>query len=484
MNTDYKSYSLDELSELLQSHMHNKHFFRKGLYQIISDGEITEDSYGMNLRRQSYDNCVFQRTNLEQAGLVDSYFNICKFNNINAMGANMSHSIYRDCVFETDLFGTNFDNSLFYNCKFHGYTLENCIFTNVKFSNCEFIDCTFNSLSFENATFTDNTILDGVKLNRLNFEGVYWENINLKNIRLPFPTIPYIIGGLNCIAKLLNTDNNVFITSHKEKSWGKITLKEYMDLLPAIKEYYLKLEEISDTNGTTDYFPLANIFEFQSDIENAYKCVLKGIKFSIFNKHYHMIHYFCKMVQLSDKFTNHQKSNLFQQILTFVSSFTDEKINEQELSKYLISAKETLLSTNEKPYATVIFDTDINGNDFESIKSFIKIIDDSANKAFPNNGIRYHTELRHNSPVSIALTAFSNPDTVKQMLEFIIAAMGLTASTLNMVNAIKSFGKVASIKKEKSKSSDKNDTNINISNEFNECNFSECNIYICYFNKK
>ena len=62
-------------------------------------------------------------------------------------------------------------------------------------------------------------------------------------------------------------------------------IKEYLALLPYFEKYYFKTE---------DFFPLANIYLSQGELDKAKSAILKGILFSITNNDFRQIKYLCK----------------------------------------------------------------------------------------------------------------------------------------------------------------------------------------------
>ena len=86
---------------------------------------------------------------------------------------------------------------------------------------------------------------DNVTFKNLNLEYTQFINVKINDTALPFPTIPFIINGINY---LMHTKDKVFVKSAKA---DKITKDEYLNILPHLKIYYEK---------THNYFPLANIY--------------------------------------------------------------------------------------------------------------------------------------------------------------------------------------------------------------------------------
>lgn len=285
----------------------------------------------------------------------------------------------------------NFNNSLFSNKTI----LENLYFEHSVFYGSAFIDSEIKNVTFFSCTLTDtifsNMSMENVKFNDLNIDYAVFDNVYMNNVILPFSQITFSFGLL---PYLMKTKDNVYITS-VSNSDGYITIKEYLALLPYFEKYYFKTE---------DFFPLANIYLSQGELDKAKSAILKGILFSITNNDFRQIKYLCKLIYTYSVFSFHERKQIYDYI-NFHISFCD--MNPDLLYKYNVYKNEIdclLLNNNKNGIVTCEIDIWTNVYPNESIKlgELIAVIEQIIEQDKSQIG-EHRIVCRHNSAEEIMI---------------------------------------------------------------------------------
>lgn len=343
-------------------HVENKDFYYRNAYAITKNLDISGDFKNKNLRRSYYLQSNFNDCDFTGVGLTDSIFKQTHFNSKALIdNANFESSYFFDCDFHSEkpynyvgFSKSNFYNSVFYGIDFYHCKMSDILFQNSLFENCNFDNTTFDSSIFCNANF------DNVTFKNLNLEYTQFNNTHFNNTALPFPTIPFIING---IAYLKTTSDKVFIKSAK---YGKITKSQYLEMLPYLKTFYVKTE---------NYFPLANIFIADKDIENSYNAIKNGVIQSIFLNNYRQLKNYCILADTCNLFDIHEKKSLIDIINeNFQMCLKNNYLFYLPITQNIYDLQNTLLKSNSASL-TVSFRTNIVNNNYCALSEFYKIID-------------------------------------------------------------------------------------------------------------
>jgi len=401
--------SLEEITE----HVVNKNFYYRNAYFSTKNPNIRESFVNENHRRSVYCDSNFYLADFTGTGFTDSLFRNTNFKNCNFESCNFESCYMFECDFinETPYLWASFAKSYFYESNFKNVCFDRCRLSDTIFHNSTLEGCDFDNTSFDGTVF-NNTILDNVSFKNLNLEYAQFNNIHINNTALPFPTIPFIVNGINY---LMNTTDNVYIKSAKK---GQISKDEYLELLPHFKFYYEK---------TSNFFALSNIYIAEGDVNNAYKSISNGIKLSIDLNNYKQLKNYCILIRSSSLFNiKHKKaflemiSRLFNQKLLINYNFYNP------MTQRFFELKNIILSSDSASL-TVSFKTNIKNNDYKVLSSFYKTID----VLISTVGIEsnYSVNFSYNSDAEI-IAIINSIDTT------IIVAL-ITAFTTLLVSGIK-----------------------------------------------
>lgn len=107
---------------------------------------------------------------------------------------------------------------------------------------------------------------------------------------------------MNGLTYLMSTSDEVYVKSSKQ---GQISKDEFLTLIPSFKVFYEK---------TNNFFPLANIYISERNIEKAYEFIEKGIRLSIFLNSYRQLKYYCILANICNLFDVHKRKGLLKTI--------------------------------------------------------------------------------------------------------------------------------------------------------------------------
>lgn len=385
---------LDRATDQLQAHVNSKRNYIGNQYIFSQGARLEVDWQSQNHRREYYSNCSFIHCNLEEAGFTGGIFSDTAFSDCNINFTNLNNSTFKTCSWVDGganfYTGTNFSQSVFLDCTLDRIWLHGGNFSNARFVNTMINSCRFRSTQFEGTIF-DNTFLDHVRFGKLNLEFVHFRNVHCDTVTLPFPSIPYIFGG---IAYLLNTTDRVRVTSAKSES-KKISREEYLSLLPTLTTYFA---------GTKSFFPLSNILLAQGETQRAKDFVLAGISQSLFLRNYELLFHLCELISENSMLSGRECIDLYTDIWLSAKS---QKITQHDyflLDCTMQKIQQTLLSFNQDKICFVL-ETNISSTNstkvsvlLSELEQFSILIDCNA---------KNRIELRHCSPYEIFITIWT-----------------------------------------------------------------------------
>ena len=347
--------------EHITEHVINKNFYYRKAYSVTKNPNIQESFENQNQRRSYYLESNFNNCNLKGTGFTDSIFKDSSFNNCEIEHSNFESSYFFDCYFQNDkpYVSISFATSFICNSTFKDISFDRCRLSNIAFYNCTIEGCNFDNTSFDGAVF-NHTVLDAVFFKNLNLEYTQFNNVHINNTALPFPTIPFIINGINY---LRHTTDNVLVKSAKK---GEITKEEYLDLLPYLKTYYEK---------TNHYFPLANIYIAENNVKKAFEAIQRGIYQAIILNNYRQLKYYCILVKSCGLFSIHQKKSL--------GKFISREFNNRLLENFgfyspivtHFTELNNILLGSDQAVLIVSFKTNITNDNYSILSLFYKTID-------------------------------------------------------------------------------------------------------------
>lgn len=391
--------------EKLTSHMKNKQYYLHDRRITYSDTKIEVDYATKNLNQSFFNNCKFVNCNFKCASFINSKFLNCKFINCNLTSTNFRNSIIEKCIFYKD---DNFINTRFGDCRISDSEFDGCYFNSIIldeaiFNNCRFTNNFWNAVSTYLCEFEDK-IFDSVVFRNMNFEYSIFNGIHMNNMKLPFPTIPYIYGGLKYLA---TTNDNVRITSQHDVKIG-ISKSEYLLQLDNLEIFY---------TYTCNYFPLANIYLAKQKLNQCKAAIIYGIKSSILKSDFRMIEMFARLISFNSVFTMHERYDLFNNTISNIANSKSVK-KDNEINKCIFNLRTYLFNTGNDSSLHLSIKTNINSE--EKLSKLINVIE---NAILTDKKCNYNIEIRHNSPYELFLNLFSDYETICYTLGILILSL-------------------------------------------------------------
>ncbi len=399
----------------LSSHMKNKHYYLHDRKIAYKDTIITEDYSTKNLNQAVFINCKFVDSNLSCVSFVNSKFFNCEFYNCNLSSINFRNSIISDCVFNGN---NSFNNSKLGNCK-----LLNCHFFSCELNSVSFDEATLCSCKFEknkwNAVTTDlckfdSCFFDSVVFRNMNFEFSIFRDIHMHNMKLPFPTIPYIYGGLQY---LISTNDDINITSQHNLKEG-ISKEKYLDELHNLEVFY---------SYSCNYFPLANIYFAQEKKLQGKAAIVYGINKAIENHDYRMIENYARLIQINSVFDMTERYNLYYNTISKIS--TQEAISYDDANRCLFNFRTFLFNSGDDSSFHLSIKTGIESE--TQLANLICKIEEVIRSAQTTSS--YSIELRHNSPFELFVNLFADYDSVCYLLGSLLLFLKGIDTVINKV---------------------------------------------------
>ncbi|OON96038.1 MAG: hypothetical protein ATN36_06750 [Epulopiscium sp. Nele67-Bin005] len=411
------SHDIKNVTKRLTKHMNNKEYYRIQTEPTFQDGNIPKDFEfeGKNLRELNFKNCTFENISCTKTGFSGSIFYKCNFYITLPMTKEMMYNDtnFSSCYFiegnfkDLCLNNTRFNESIFTDTNFKNCTFDSVSMTGCKFINCSFENCIWDSLYLENAIFK-NCHINSTKFKKMNFEFVTFDNIELENVILPFPTIPFIFGGLQyLISNKDNTDKKISISSATTKKG--ISIEEYLLNIPDLIAYYTEKKS---------FFPLIILklaTQASNDANEIQNLLEEGLLATIKNSQFRMIKNYCKLINFIPIEKPSFKQELYFKVIKEIQSFNHIQ---KEIFSPEISALQNSLLGSTNLSTTIYFETDIEHTQIEKIATLYQAIDNALDKK-----CYYKIQLMHNSPIAafIEISTFisENPVEIFQSLEAI-----------------------------------------------------------------
>lgn len=390
MTNELSENNIDTSIELLLQHCKNKKKFRKDIH-MISTGQTDSNNYSnRSIRRSRYSQTQFDKAVFNSSAAAGSNFDICTFYNCEIENAN-----FQECTFinssiinnppKKSIKHSNFNESLFSD----NFSIENAYFEHSVFYNTAFIggkikNTTFYSCTLEGANFS-NVVMENVKFNDLNIDYAVFENVYMNKVILPFSQICYTFGVLSYLEK---TDDEVYITSASNEN-GYIKKDEFLSLIPHFIKYYRE---------TQDYFPLANIYFYLNEYENAKQYIKIGILTAVAEGDFRRIKYLSKLIYIYHVYDFHERQEIYDYIYSHISF---ANANESLLYNYKTFKNEIegyILNNNNSGIVTAKIDikTDILHNDAARMGILLSTIEEIIEIHKSTNG-EHSILCRHNS---------------------------------------------------------------------------------------
>lgn len=393
-NVFFNEDDFDSSIQALLKHSKNKTRFKKNPFYTSTGGTDSSDYTSKSLRRSNFSKKTFDHTIFNNCGTSGAHFSLCDFNNCQFKNANFQESTFSGGIIqynmgENPIINSNFNHSLFTNeFKIDNVLFQHCVFQGTAFIDCRIKNATFFSSTLEDTLFL-NTSMEKVSFSDLNIDYSVFENIHMHQVTLPFSQICFSFGLL---PYLLSTNDEIYISSANTKI-GYIPKDEYLKLIPEFLQYY---------TGTSDYFPLANIYLALGKNEQAKNAITKGLLLAITDYDFQRIKYLCKLIYSYSVFNYHERKTIYDYINSHICfSDADSRLQynytvyKNEINNYLLNNNKPNILTSE-----INIITEINYSNSILLGSTLSIIEESIEYGKSSIG-EHNISIRHNSNVEI-----------------------------------------------------------------------------------
>ena len=411
-------------------------FARKFLDELGSDGVknnnrpfgtgkgllILEDFTGDSIKRSRLVDSQFTGSDFSMAAVTGSQFTRVDFDNCHLLGANFQNCDFLESTFHAD----DWERKVIQFCHFGQSSFVNCSFDAVLFSGCSFHQVTFQGSHFNGAQIESSTLegaefigckLTGIELSHINLDFATFQNCQMSKVGFALYQVPYTFGLLDY---LLSTDDDVWLSVSKDGVEREVELDEYREILPYLEVYYADLEE---------YFPLANLMLATERREEAYDCVIAGIKKAMGEFDFRMVEYFAQLATQNNIFSMAEKK----QIYSIVEQTALEKVTKAaDMHRYLLHKswiRDILLNDMYgQQTLEMSFETSIPMDDFEAASELGQMLNEVCERYTDKKSI-HRVELRHSSNFQIIMTIGAN---LTAVLSCLTAVMNTVVAGMNI----------------------------------------------------
>ena len=403
-----------DAATLLQSHVVGKRAYALSHYQFKNGERITGSFHGQNRRREYFQGCMFDHADLSGAGFAGGIFRSCTFRSCNMEGLNLRDCKFVDCVFEQEdslpriqRRAVNFARSMFWECSFQGTRWEDSQFDSVLFYRTTISDTTFCSCNFENSQFVE-TILQTVRFRAMNLEFSHFKSLRCDDVMLPFPSVPFIFGGLSY---LKNTQDTVRVTSATRKPGQGISAREYISLLPELETYY---------GYSKAFFPLTSIYLAEKRYRDAADSACEGVKLVLAMRDYRMARFLCMQISSNALLSPSDAMTLYTSILTSAREDRLSPSDRYQFEFYRPSIERSLLSAGETTL-NIILSTPIEEVSDPRFVLIVNVLEECI--ALAGKDVRSSITIRRCSPIELFLDVAAQAVTVYAVLMCVLKAI-------------------------------------------------------------
>lgn len=377
-NTGQVEEAVSILDKYIALAQNNNRLFKSGINLSLS-GEYND----ISLKRSTLIDSSAQNTKFINAALTGSYFSQVYFKNSKFDESNLQYCQFIQNNFkQIDIYSTNLSYSNFYNTMFENVVFKGSTVSEILFEDCTFENCKFTSSMLENTIFLCCTFRH-VEFVNTNIEYMELKNCKLDDIYLPMSQVPYVFG---LFQNLPETENSIKLGTDKRT----ISLEEYKNLKESLIIYYTSISE---------YFPLANIYLADFELDNAYECIRMGMQQSIIQRNFRMLKFFCKQAKQGNFFDYDKLKSLYVVIEKYIKTQSLNIYEQRSFIHNIGEIRSTLLDNIDGfPTVCITLQTNIDSSEIKKIMQFIDYIDTTIEQICEQKVS--HIEYRHNSDAS------------------------------------------------------------------------------------
>lgn len=338
------------------------------------------------LYESSFKKCIWEKCDLTNVSGNGCQFIACDFWESDIINAAFQHSIFEDNIFYNikKFLGSNLAYSIFEWNIIKKTDIDGCAFTGATFNNTTIQDCSIKHSNFELCVFQNTTFIN-VDLSNLALKYVFFKDVKMHNVILPFMQLPYTFGGMRYV---LNQADNVKISTTNSLK-PSMSVKEYKKMLPQLIDFFYK---------QNDYFPLANCYFANDQIDNAKEANKTGILKSTSVCDFRKLYFFCIQATQEIRISKDERRDIYNQISNSIRFENLSGAEYREFRHYYPMIKRLMFDNPyNNPTLSFSIHTNIAADNYNNLGLLMKALDMAAD----NSGAildSKHLEIRHNSP--------------------------------------------------------------------------------------
>lgn len=447
---EYREQQLKESCQALAPHVSH---FACDIKSILGESRVQETIHGAD-----YSDYSMKRTSSTGCTFCDS-----KFHTVAATGSRWKDVVFQNCSFDYSNFQfCNFSGSKFYSvlprhdkndellstrisgCAFFGAYFSKTIFADIDIKGSSFVQCNFtgatisnsliNTSTFEGAIF-ESAFLKNIAFRTINLDYSDFTGASFENVRIPLMQLCYVFGG---VSAALDERGLCVDTEDSERfPDGRLSKDELQRLLPSLKRYY---------KHKAEFFPLANIYIANGEIDKFQSTIGFGIRLAITNRDMRELKYLCKLVYLSEVFSSKKLRYLSDLIIALVEESSDKRMR----FDYMIHKGEIqsfLNSCGSQPCGIVRFKVvpKIKDCDLKALNTMLLILTDALE--ILQYDVRWSLiEAVKHSPINAAIEFVSSSP--EQLSDTLVACQIILAGTRDfLIGAGAAAGGIAALMK-------------------------------------
>lgn len=381
--TAINQWDIDYAEEVLYQ-LDKEYFKNYSVYAVpIKDKVFRAEDDLSNMTKLHFENCTFLSPNLNGIAGENSIFQNNQFCNSEILTANFRFSFFSNCEFtEVSIKNSNLEDVEFSNNKLIKCKLTGCSWSNSYLKSCLISELTTKYCDFDSTVLSDVTIIN-TKFLSTGLDYVEFDNVTIKNVVFPLIDFFHTFNGMTLLAKF--ADN---ITFDINSSAQVITGQRCLENLNVFLAYFC---------GRNDFFAVATIYIYQGKQNEAYNCIIMGLRKALQTKNFKLVLNLCKLASHNCFFSKKQLQDFYGLLQ---SDSVSQHLSPYEYKYYLKELTEikNLLIDNpfDMPQICIEIYTTIQPDDYSSLNRLLKEIDYVADTKLPQAS-KYLT-LRHNSP--------------------------------------------------------------------------------------
>lgn len=382
----------------------------------------SENFSGCSLKRTYLKNSKIKNSSFFQCALTGSRFENTEFKKCKIKYVNFQFSTFIDCDFlclkKKRLQGNNYDHCYFYKVDFKKVDFNGCSISCSHFVECIFEDCVFFATTFE-CTLFENCKFVNVNMAELNIEFSQFIYCSLEKIIFPYTQLPYIIG----FSDFQNSEDIQIATDDKILSFA-----DYQAGFSELISYYKRVKE---------KFPIANIYLFCGELDEAFNSLKEELSDSLLKSDYRLVKHICRLATFNDKIATSKVKELFD----LVKEHLDRIENEIQTLECLNNIDEIRRLTLEAKYnkrsLKIIIETDIPSDDLDAIQSIIRTIEETITETLVDTDCYSKSiEIRHNSPYELFVQLCQDLSEIEKVVNAIIEALPTMSAGLSIICSV------------------------------------------------